>query len=87
MLSVNTGIALLKFGLEEIVGQCVLLFPMFGVSPQALSRVATSVMVDPTKQRKEKNVPPTEYLDIPSFIALFRHNTTDLTGPQLLLKD
>ena len=38
-------------------------------------------MVDPSKRRKEKNVPSIEYLNIPSSIALVPHNTSDLPVP------
>ena len=40
-------------------------------------------MVDPSKRRKGKNAPPTEYLNIPSSIAPVPHNTSDLPVPNL----
>ena len=39
-------------------------------------------MLDPTKQRKEKNAPAIEYPHIPSSMTSIPHNTTDLSVPQ-----
>ena len=44
-------------------------------------------MVDPTKQRKGKNAPPIEYLNIPSSIAPVPHNITGLPVPQPPTRD
>ena len=44
-------------------------------------------MVDPTKQKKEKNAPPIEYPNIPSSIAPVPHNTSNLPVPQPPTRD
>lgn len=79
--------ALLMVRLEERRGQCVLLSPRIWHELSDYFTDCYFCMVDPTKQRKGEDVHPIKYPDISSSIAPICHNTTDLLGPELFLKN
>ena len=76
--SVTIVVALLKVDYEEKKRAMRFAIPHIWHEPSDHHTDCYFCMVDPTKQRKEKNAPPIEYLDIASSIAPVPRDTIGL---------